>query len=244
MPVQKYTVLFVMWLCLIPAGLFSQSSQKKHGNGNRLYFGPVIGLYTINKHHAVQPSQKMSGLLGFKREQRLGNDYRTFLLVGAEYFLHGLNFRSYYFSQDTLQLYDKSFGYNYSLVIHELGLPLQVKYLFRRADNSLFSPYLVAGYQLRYLLPGRVSVSQNGEKIKEGIADMKFKNTFMTERMNAFVNLGIGWQRNGRRSSGGSFFAELNCRYGFSSYYFETAYAARSLYISGIHISLQLGLKF
>ncbi|WP_317898703.1 hypothetical protein [Aurantibacillus circumpalustris] len=182
--------------------------------------------------------------IGFKREQRLGNQYKTFFLIGVEYFFHGLNFRSYYFDQDTLQLYDKSFSYNYSLFIHELNLPIQFKYLFKRADNSLFSPYIIAGYHLRYLLPGALKVKQNGQLIKEDSPELKFKNALFVNKMNAYVSLGIGWQKNSLRSNKGSFFVELNGRYGFSPYYFETNYSASSLFINGAHLALQLGLKF
>src|SRR5690606_38948685 len=111
----------------------------------------------------------------------------TFFLIGAEYFFHGINFRSYYFTQDTLQLYDKSFGYNYSLFIHELNLPIQVKYLFKRADNSLYSPYIIAGYQFRYLLPGILKVKQNGALVKDDSPEILFKNALLTKKMNSFV---------------------------------------------------------
>ncbi len=240
----KYTVLFVILFYFIPVCFFSQSSKKRSGNGNRIYFGPVVGFYKINKNHAIQPTQKMSALIGFKREQRVGRDFKTFFLFGFEYFFHGVNFRSYYFEPDSLKLYDKSFGYNYSLFIHELNLPLQIKYLFKREDNSLFSPYIIAGYQLRYLLPGTLKVSQNGKKIRDDTPDLKFKNAVLYDKINAFVCLGIGWQKNSLSSSKGSFFVELNCRYGFSPYSFETAYSASSLYIYGTHVTIQLGAKF
>lgn len=240
----KHTVLFFVLFFFGAEVVFSQSSKKRSGNGNRIYFGPVVSLYSINKNHAVNPVQKISGVVGFKREQRLGRDYRTFFLVGCEYFFHGVNFRSYYFPPDTVQLYDKSFGYTYTLFIHELNLPLQVKYLFKREDNSLFSGYVVAGYHLRYLMPGTLKVKQNGSKVMDDNPDLKFKNALLYNKINSFVSLGIGWQKNSLSSSRGSFFVELNCRYGFSPYYFESTYAPSSLYINAVHISLQLGSKF
>jgi hypothetical protein len=219
-------------------------APKKGGNGNRLYFGPVVGFYSINKKHAINPSQKMSATFGFKRELNVGRDYKVFFLIGVDYFFHGLNFRSYYFRPDTLQVYDKSFGYNYSLFIHELNLPLQFKYLFKREDNSLFSPYVSFAYHLRYLLPGNLKITENGNKIKDDSPDVKFKNPLIIDKLNAFVSIGLGWQKNSLTSSKGSFFVELNYRYGFSAYYFETDYAPSSLYINSTHLSILLGLKF
>lgn len=240
----KYTALLSILFFLAAEQVNSQTAVKRSGNGNRIYIGPVIGMYSINKNHAINPSQKMSAVFGFKREQKLGRDFKTFFLIGVEYFFHGLNFRSYYFTPDTIKLYDKSFSYNYSLFIHELNLPVQVKYLFRRADNSLFSPYITAAYHVRYLLPAMLEVKQDGALILKDDPELVFRTPFLNERLNAWVSCGLGWQKNSLRSSKGSFFAELTFRYGFSPYYFTSDYAASSLYIKAMHINLQLGLKF
>jgi hypothetical protein len=242
---EKYKAPFFIIFFFIPSVYFSLTPPPRTaGNGTRINFGPVIGFYSINKNHATRPSQKPSLLVGFKREIHLGNEYKTFFLFGIDYFLHGLNFKSYYFDPDSLKIYDKSFSYSYSVVIQELNLPLQVKYLFKREDNSLFSSYVTAGYHLRYLLPGSVKVSQNGNQIIEDQPEIKFKNPLFNEKLNSFASLGVGWQKNSLTSSKGSFFVELNLRYGFSPYYFETSYTASSLYINSLHLSLQLGLKF
>ena len=235
--------ILIIFFTLVFSQLHSQAS-KRSGNGTRINFGPVVGFYTINQKHAINPTQKMSLLFGFRREWRVDRDYKTYLQIGVDYFLHGVNFRSYYFGDDTLKLYDRSYRYSYALTIHELNLPIQFKYLFNREDNSLFSPYVTVAYHFRYLLPGQVRVTENGNLIKKDSPDIVFRTPLVNEKMNAFVSLGIGWQKNNLTASRGSFFAELNYRYGFSQYYFEAEYAASSLYVNGTHVSLQLGLKF
>jgi hypothetical protein len=220
------------------------AAKKRSGNGTRINFGPVIGIYRLNNRHAASPSPRASVLAGFRREFATSRDYQVFILLGVDYFFHGLNFRSYYFAPDSVQIYDKSFRYNYSLIVHELNLPIQLKYLFRRADNSLFSPYAAVAYHLRYLLPGILKVRDNGALVKDDSPDVIFKTPFVNEKINAFVSVSLGWQKNSLSSSKGSFFAELNYRYGFSPYYFSTAYSASSLYINSSHLSVQLGFKF
>src|SRR6185369_10580856 len=141
--IKHRVLIFVLFLFMPKLFLsFSQLPSKKTGNGYRLSFGPAVGFYSINKNHAQNAVQRMSALVGFKREVHVDREYKTFFLFGVDYFFHGVNFQSYYFNQDTLRLYDKSFGYTYSLFIHEINIPLQVKYLFKREDNSLFSPYI------------------------------------------------------------------------------------------------------
>ena len=221
------------------------SAQKRNpGAGIRFGFGPVLGIYTINPNHAKNPTQKMSAIVSFKKEIKLDKTFKTFFFFGAEYFFHGVNFKSYYFKPDSLQLYDKTFPYNYSLIINEIGIPLQVKYSFKRENNSVFSPYIMIGYHLRYLLPGNLSVTQNGNKIKDDIVDLRFKTPFINSHLNSFVSATLGFQKNAISGSRSNFFAEFNFRYGFSQYYFEEKYAASSLNISSMHLALQLGFRF
>lgn len=237
--------MFVLLFFFQPDFLFAGTPKI---NSNRVHFGPVIGFYTINKNHAINPKQRMSALFGYAREIQIGNQFKTFFSFGADYFFHGLNFRSYYFYPDTLKLYDKSFGYSYSLFIHELHVPLQFKYLFRREDNHIRSPYISIGYSLRYLLPfSTLSVAQDGNVLtSDDNLDLKFKTPLFYSKLNSFATLAIGWQRNSVVRGFGffNFYMELNARYGFSPYYFQKDYAASSLYMNAVHISLQLGLKF
>ncbi len=218
--------------------------KKTLGTGVRISFGPVLGLYSINTNHAKTPTQKISALFCFKKEVRCDREYKLFFLFGAEYLIHGLNFKSYYFKPDSLQLYDKTFAYNYSLIIQEINLPLHVKYSFKPENNSLFSPYLMIGYHLRFLLPANVNVSQNGNSVKKDEVDLQFKNPLFYNKLNSFVSASLGFQKNYSAKSNGGFFVELQYRYGFSPYSFQTNYSASSLYINSMHLSLQLGLKF
>jgi hypothetical protein len=200
-------------------------------------------LYKINSNHAKNPTTKFSGLGGFKKEWGLDRNHRTFFLTGMDYFFHGITFNSYYFAPGTLKLYDKTFAYKYSLYSHELHLPLQLKFLFKRKDNRLFSSYLQLGYHLRYLLTSNLKITESGKKVKYDSPQLTFKNPLFNEHINPFLSLSYGWQKNNIVSSKGNFFVELNFKYGFSPYYFEREYAATSLYISSSHIGLILGVK-
>ena len=240
-----------LYRSLLPCSLvllffFPLSAQrgKGAGNGTLLTFGPAIGSYRLDSKHAVSPERRLSFTAGFRREIRVDREYRTFIQFGAEYFVHGLGYDSYYFDQDTLQLYDKSFGYQYHLVNQEINVPVQLKILFNRGDNKLYSPYACVAYHLRYMLPATLEVSQFGNKVKKDYPEMKFRNFLFYDKINAFVSAGVGWQRNKISARGSSFFAELNFRYGFSDYYFEKSYAASSVFINATHLTLFLGLKF
>ncbi len=231
--------MFFSWHCKAVG-----NPNTHFGSRIRLHLGPAFGFYTINPNHANNPQQNFNFLLGLNKELKLSRDYKSFVLIGVDYFLHGLNFNSYYFPAGTLQLYDNNFEYNYNLHVNELQLPVQFKYLFNPEHNSLFSPYLCVGYHLRYLLPSKIRVNYYGNIVEEDMAELKFKTPLLMEELNAAVSLSLGWQKNSLASSKGSFYIEANLRYNFSPYYFEKDYAASSLYINSTHLIVQLGIRF
>jgi len=235
-------------LCLILfcnySGIASTVPNSHFGNRIRLHLGPALGFYTINPNHADQARQKFSFLMGLNKEFRLGGDYKTFVLIGFDYFYHGLGFRSYYFPPDTIQIYDKNFDHDYVLKMHEIQLPFQFKYLFKPEHNSLFSPYIAIGYHLRYFLPASLNVSYFGNTKANNQTDLKFKTPLLIDQLNAAVSLSVGWQKNSLASSKQSFYVELNYRYNFSPYIFNESFAANSLYMNSTHLILQLGIRF
>lgn len=220
------------------------TTPRKQGNGTRFGFGPLVGFYTLKNKHSVQPSAKMSAMVTLKREICVDNNFKGFFLFGLDYLFHGLNYRSYYFKPDSIKLYNKTFDYSYALFIHEINLPLEVKYLFKQEDNSLFSPYVLLAYSLRYLIQGNLTVTENGNFVKKDAPVMKFKTPLFNNKLNSSLTIGAGWQKNSLHSSKGVFFVELNYKYGFSPYYFESAYSASSVFINSGHLNLMIGLKF
>lgn len=239
----KHRTFFVLFLIAFVNYALAAPPKKK--SSYLMSLSPTLSFYSINTNHSRNPFPHLALDFGFKKEFRVGNEYKTSVLVGVDYFFQGLSFQSYYFKPDSIKIYDKSFGYTYSLFIHEIDLPVQFKYLFKREDNSLFSPYIALAYHLRYLLPGTLTVSENGQVVKRDALNLSFKNPLISHKLNAFVSLSAGWQMsNLHNSSKGSFFVEVNLKYGFSQYSFQTDYSASSLYINAVHLGLVLGVKF
>lgn len=236
----------IKWpLLLLPLllTLAANAQRAKGGHGTIIGIGPVVGFYKLHTRHAVSPSAKTSFAAGIRREWRADRQFRTFVQLGAEYFVHGVNYGSYYFDQDTLQLYDKTFAYRYALYVHEINVPVQLKVLFNRGDNKIFSPYACVAYHLRYLVQGNLEIDEFGNRIKKDFPEMRFRNHLFSDRVNAFVSAGLGWQRNKISDKGAAFFAELTFRYGFSDYYFSKPYAASAVFVNSTHLVLALGLK-
>ncbi len=216
----------------------------KRKSSYRLSIAPVYGFYKINKNHATKVQPKLSTQFNFKHEFTTDRQYKAFFSYGVEYFLHGLNYNSYYFKPDTLQLYDKNFDYTHGLILQELALPLQFRYSFFRENNALFSPYFAVGYQLRFMLPAKLNITQNGNPIKEELVDVTFKNPLFYKNLNSGIYATAGFQKNGINGAKTGFFIELQTKYGFSPYSFYTKYVATSLFTNSVHVAVNIGLKF
>lgn len=212
--------------------------------GVRINLGPSLSFYSLKTKHANSVSAKFAGLVGFKKEVRVDKQYRTFFLFGAEYFFHGANFKSYYFDQDTLRLYDKDFAYDYDVLMQEVNIPLQVKYSLTRENNSLFTPYFMVGYHLRYLLPGRVTVAKDGDVKVRDWEVMSYRTPLGINQLNSAISVTAGWQKNNINHAKTGFYVEACFRYGFSQYLINAKYTPSSLYMNSNHLSLILGIKF
>ncbi|MFO0358176.1 MAG: hypothetical protein ACK50A_14580 [Sphingobacteriaceae bacterium] len=238
------------YLFLFSLLFFVVSSYCSYGgNGSRdaytrIGVAPVIGFYKLDTKHASTPRSRMSFSGFIKREWSIDRSNQLFISIGGEYFLHGLSAKTYYFDQDTLQLYTGEFNYSYKLYFTEVNLPIQAKFTFKSTTNSLVTPYFTAGYHLRYITSTSLKVEQEGALIKSDFVDTKFKNPFILNQMNSFIGLCFGLQNNRTRSNSITFFAEASFKYGFSPYSFKEKYSPSSLYINSTHLALNIGVGF
>ncbi len=241
---RTHTGYAFLCIILLSTALVVGQSNSSRDAYTRFGIAPVVGSYKLTSHHAVNAKARMSFSAFIKREKSVDRSNRAFLSAGFEYLLHGVSYRSYYFDQDTLQIYDGKMGYIYRLNIGELNVPLQAKLTFKSTTNSLVTPYISVGYHLRYIMNTNLKVDQDGVQIKDEFVHLKFKNPLVQERFNSFVGFNFGVQNHRTRSNSVTIFLELSYRYGFSPYYFQTKYSASSVYLNSQHIALNLGIGF
>ncbi len=217
---------------------------ESRGIRTRLMIAPVISFYKINRNHADAPNQKMSGLFSLREEIRLNYKHNMFFLFGVEYMVHGVNFNSYYFKPDSTQLYTGEMNYKYSLYMHEVDIPLQLKLCFNHENNARFTPYFMIGYHFRTLLDANLKVTRDGETVHKTYEVISFKNKLFTKRNNPFVSVTLGIQKNNLKNFNKCIFGEITYRYGFSPYLLKDSFTASSLYITGNHLNVGFGFKF
>lgn len=185
----------------------------------------------------------MAYCVSVKEEIRLDKKHRSYLMIGGDYIYHGVNFNSYYFFADSIHFYNKQMNAKYDLIIHEVNLPIQLKYALQKENNAIFSSYIFAGYSFRYLAANNLSVEYDGTNMKNGSTNLSFKIPTFTKQMNSFLNAGIGLQKNSQKTNQNAVFAELQFKYSLSPLYINESFAPSSLYINHHFLLLTIGIK-
>jgi hypothetical protein len=209
----------------------------------RFTFAPVISFYKPNKNHAGGASQKMAFLFSLKEEIRMNDKHNCFFLFGIEYMPHGLNFSSYYFKADSVQLYGENFNATYSLYVHELDFPLQMK-LTKRENNKEWTPYLMVGYIFREILNANLKAYQNGEEVQKRNVDVTFKNSVISPKQGSFLSASLGLQKNNPNNTRHAFYAEVSYRIALSPFMIKDSFAPSNLYINNSFLYFGFGAKF
>ena len=209
----------------------------------RFAISPVLSLYRSNKRHTTSTKPKMAFQFSWKEEIRLDKNNQNFLMIGAEYMFHGVNFNSYYFYGDSLKLYTpERLKYKYSLTMHELDFPIQIKHSFQKETNTIYSDYIFAGYCYRWLIDSRLKVTENGNELVDQYERVKFKSPAFNPAISSFLSVGGGFQKNTMLRHN-AIFAEIQFRYALSPFYFEESFTPSSLYINGHFVLLTVGFK-
>lgn len=209
----------------------------------RIGISPVVGLYKTNKHHTTGAKPKMAYNFSLKEEIRLDRNNRDFLMIGAEYMFYGLSYKSYYFYSDSLKLYTADrLKYKYSLTIHELDFPIQLKHSFQKETNTIFSSYVFAGYCYRWLIESHLKVTDNGNELVNQYEPLKFKSPAFNTVNSSFLSVGAGFQKNTQLMHN-AVYAEIQFRYGLSPFYFNESFAPSSMYTNSHFIMLTVGFK-
>lgn len=242
-----FTLLFLIFYVGIKAqedgGKKLRVNRKNPFVKTRIGISPVLGLYFPNSNHTTSARQKMSFCVSIKEEIRLTKHNRDFLWIGAEYMFHGVNFKSYYFYADSLQLYTpERQRFTYDLTFHEIDFPVQLKHSFVKETNTIFSSYVFGGYCYRWLVASQLKVSENGNEIINQAEQVTFKSPAFNPVNSSFLNLGVGFQKNTLLRHN-AVFAELQFKYALSPMQFFESYAPSSMYINGHYIYITVGFK-
>src|ERR1700741_1292893 len=223
-------LLPVIFLLLL---LFCLPSQGQERNDKRVHlwigFSPVLSFYSINPKHTSGTRSKAAYCFSARAEIRLNK--KIAFLTGLEYFLHGVNFNSYYIQDKTTFIYDKCFDYKYSLRVNELNLPLQIRFIPKSELKKLFSAYVCFGYMFRYILSSNLQVESaaEGYDVFSDNTKLEFEHPFIYRNGSSFINLSPGIQKNFLNTHH-ALYAELSLRYALTRFLVNESFMALRIF--------------
>lgn len=237
-------IVLVFWLLSVTSILAFYQPPKNPIRFSKWTAGVLLQRYYYNTFHSRDVNAGISFMTGFYQEFAVdGMKNKNFVSVGAEYLYQSFSFSSYYFTQDTMMLYNGKMDYRYHLKINELNIPLLYKHSFGRENNDVSSVYFAVGYIYRILLPSSFAVNKDGMNIKLDKFRPEFKIPVLNRYGNSYAHLSIGFQKNNPQGKM-RFFVELFARYGFSPIMFKKNYSANNLYFGNYFLGFSVGMKW
>ncbi|MCX7727913.1 MAG: hypothetical protein N2203_00420 [Bacteroidia bacterium] len=206
--------------------------------------GVMLQRYYYNTFHSRNLHTGMSFMLGLCQEFALdGMKNKNFFSIGVEYLYQSFSFQSYYFTQDTMRLYNGKMDYVYDVKLSEVNVPFLYKYNFSRENNDVQGIFFSIGYVYRILLPSIVSISHSGIHTSSETLRPTFKIPVLNDYCNSYAHVSIGFQKNNPQGKT-KMFVEIFGRYGFSPFYIKTQNTASNLFFGNYFIGMSVGMKW
>ncbi|MFL5752082.1 MAG: outer membrane beta-barrel protein [Bacteroidia bacterium] len=209
----------------------------------RLGFAPVLSFYSVNPKHTSGAHSKAAYCLSARTEIRLNK--KLAFITGIEYLIHGLTFNSYYIQDRSTFIFDKNFDYKYSLLVNELNLPLELRFIPKSEIKKHVSPYICFGYMLRYIAGSNLQVESATDGVEKfnNSSKLNFEHPFPFPNGSSYLTVSPGIQKNFLNTHR-ALFVELNFRYAPTRFQVYESFMASGIFVKHYHIALMLGYKF
>jgi hypothetical protein len=228
--------------------VFQFAISDLFAQGKEPYFFSYAGLsgyyshYSSNKNHLEKTPPLMGYGVSFREELRFSNS--AAILIGAEFFSHGVKFNSYYFADGYSALYDKKFDYKYKVRMNELNFPLLFRANYTGRQRGFKVPYFDFGAVVRWLFSSNMQVfSKDGRALHDGKTSPYFEFPVIWKPVNLFMQVNAGVQFYNDKNWSGLFF-ELNFRYAPVRFFVAEKFTANNLYFQHFHLGITAGARF
>jgi hypothetical protein len=207
-----------------------------HISGTAFY-----SLYQNNKNHTKATTPLFSGSVCAREEWRFSTSGAV--VAGAEFLMHGLKFKSYYFAPGRSFLYNKDFDYRYKLNLYEFDFPLLLRANMVGKKRKPAEGYFEVGAALRYLFSSKIKVNDSTNIVlTEKPAEPEFENPLLSKRMSMFMQLNGGVQFYSDDHYSG-LFIEFNFRYAPIRFLVRESFTPTGLYIQSFHAGFGIGYR-
>jgi hypothetical protein len=232
-------ITYIFLLSFIPQLLYAGDDKKWLV---RMYTGPVISSYHNNEDFTANTKARFAYSAG-ARTEHLFNGYGS-IAGGLEYLYHSLAFNSYYFAPGETTIYDKSFAYSHTARLHELHVPILLKYNFTKENDKPVNAYVLAGWSYRFIFAsyGYIDNTSSGIHAWEGKLHVTEEYHLLDKRGGSMMVAGFGFERN-IQNKHRSIYGELQYKYGLSRFRYTGSGTAAPFFIKDSFVCVNLGYK-
>lgn len=211
---------------------------------SKMNVGILLQRYYYNRFHSGGLSAGVSYMVGLHQEFAVdGMKQKNFLSIGVEYLQQSFSFQSYYFTQDSMRVYNGIMDYRYYVRINEFCVPFLYKHNFSRENNDVQGVFYSVGYVYRLLVPGNLSVYKEGMLQDAEDIRPRFKIPVWSIYGNSYLHASVGFQKNNPMGKM-KMYAEIFGRYGFSPILIGTSFTASNLYFGNYFVGVSVGIKW
>lgn len=218
--------------------------KKERRYQTSLFIAPVISIYNINPNHTKETKSRPAFTAIAAGNIRLNRS--AYIGIGVQYLLHGNTFKSYYFKDSILNLYDKEYAYEYTCRYQDLCFPLSFKLKLGENKQKANRVYTVVTWTLRK----RVATSMEINSIAYGYSEYfdkagnEFRSRYLKKTTGSLISLGLGYDKNFHEKNS-AYFILLNYSYGLNTFYFyRNNSMPKDLWQNESFLSIGAGIRF
>jgi hypothetical protein len=240
---MRNLIFYIIFCFTLSAFAQRQKAGELKWHYTRVSFGPAIGFYGNNNHHAANTRAVLA--IGAQVCEEIKLPLNVFFVGGIEYMYNSLMFNSYCFLPNSLPLYNEKYTYNYSLKMNELRLNLLLRYPLGDETRNALTGYIEGGYIIRALIYTHLNVTSNAtnQTIYNGATHADYDGVVLRNNFSSALKVNIGLQHNFLKSHK-AWFAQLTYMQGLVKFLIHENFTPSALYISSGFLQISLGYKF
>lgn len=240
---KKNLVLLIAFACManccLAQGYYFRFPPVHH----RFSAGATFSFFSKDPH-VIKSIHPLIGYTASYSSEIEVLDYAS-LMIGVSYINVGTQFDSYYVAPGYTYVFDGNFGYTHRLRYQMAQVPISMKFNFNSEADHFFTPYLIVGIGLSYLLNAKTTITDDSTdtRLYKGKADLSNENSVLLKGLNSFGQAGFGIQKN-NRDNGRAIFLEFLYKYDVSRLHYAGYQNSNRINFRNSNVSVIVGMKF
>jgi hypothetical protein len=223
---------------------FYAQEKKEKFFQTSFYLGPGLAKYKSNNNHSDNLKSKPTFNTGFKCLFTINKS--TYFFSGIQLLTHGNSFKSYFFADSSIRIYDKQYAYEYNSRFNDIVFQNGLRYKFTENPQTKKYIYGELGCGIKKRMSGLLDVSSVsfGNSVYYDTPEGRFDNRILPKEYAFSLLFATGFDKHFREKKTAYFF-ELNFQYGLNRFYYLSSPSfPEDLYLQESFLFINTGIRF